>query len=84
MKREMYGADGQTITAQQANVLFKAYCQGILDTPAVEETVGIDKARFFALLRQYRPNLEGSSLTYQITAPARKGNVSSGRVSYCD
>jgi hypothetical protein len=58
-------------TAAQAKVLFKAYCQGILDRPAVQETLGIGKARFFALLKQYRHNPEGFSLTYQRTAPAR-------------
>lgn len=58
-------------TAEQAKVLFKAYCHGILDRPAVQETLGIGKARFFALLKQYRHNPEGFSITYQRTAPAR-------------
>jgi len=52
-------------------VLFKAYCQGILDRPAVEETLGIGKARFFALLKHYRQNPEGFCLIHQRTAPAR-------------
>jgi len=58
-------------TAEQVKVLFKAYCQGILDRPAVQETLGIGKARFFALLKQYRNNPEGFCLIYQRTAPAR-------------
>ena len=58
-------------TAEQVKVLFKAYCQGILDRPAVQETLGIGKARFFALLKQYRHNPEGFCLIYQRTAPAR-------------
>ena len=58
-------------TTEQVKVLFKAYCQGILDRPAVQETLGIGKARFFALLKQYRHNPEASCLIYQRTAPAR-------------
>ena len=58
-------------TAEQVKVLFKAYCQGILDRPAVQETLGIGKARFFALLKQYRHNPEGFCLIYQRTAPAK-------------
>jgi hypothetical protein len=58
-------------TTEQVKVLFKAYCQGILDRPAVQETLGIGKARFFALLKQYRHNPEAFCLIYQRTAPAR-------------
>jgi len=58
-------------TTEQVKVLFKAYCQGILDRQAVQETLGIGKARFFALLKQYRQNPEGFCLIYQRTAPAR-------------
>ena len=58
-------------TAEQVKVLFKAYCQGTLDRPAVQETLGIGKARFFAVLKQYRYNPEGFGLTRQRTAPAR-------------
>ncbi len=58
-------------TAEQVKVLFKAYCQGILDRSAVQQTLGIGKARFFALLKQYRHNPEGFCLIYQRTALAR-------------
>jgi hypothetical protein len=37
----------------------------------VQETLGIGKARFFALLKQYRHNPQGFCLIYQRTAPAR-------------
>jgi len=67
-------------TAEQVKVLFKAYCQGTLDRPAVQETLGIGKARFFALLKQYRHNPEGFCLTYlkngsgKVTRLGRRGN----------
>lgn len=58
-------------TAEQVKVLFKAYCQGILDRPTVQETLGIGKARFFALLKEYRCDPEGFRLIYQRTTPTR-------------
>jgi len=39
-------------TAEQVKVLLKGYCQGILERPAVEETLGISKSTFFAFLRE--------------------------------
>ena len=36
-------------TTEQVKVLFKAYCKGTLDRPTVQETLGIGKARFFAV-----------------------------------
>ncbi len=58
-------------TAEQVKVLLKGYCQGILDRPAIEETLGIGKTRFFALLRQYRHGPEKFSLSYQRETPIR-------------
>ena len=58
-------------TAEQIKVLFKGYCQGTLDRPAIEETLAISRARFFALLRQYRLDPDKFSLAYQRETPAR-------------
>ena len=58
-------------TAEQVKVLLKGYCQGILDRPAIEETLGISKSRFFVLLREYRRNPDGFSLTYHRETPNR-------------
>ena len=58
-------------TAEQVSVLLKGYCQGTLDRLAVEETLGIGKTRFFALLRQYHRGMEEFSLAYQRTTPTR-------------
>ena len=52
-------------TTEQVRVLLKGYCQGTLDRLAIEETLGISKTRFFALLRQYRRGMEEFSLAYQ-------------------
>ncbi len=58
-------------TAEQVKVLLRGYCQGILDRPAIEETLGISKSTFFVLLREYRHNPDEFSLTYQRATPTR-------------
>jgi len=58
-------------TAEQVKVLLKGYCQGILERPAIEETLGIGKSRFFVLLREYRCNPDGFSLAYERATPTR-------------
>jgi hypothetical protein len=58
-------------TAEQVKVLLRGYCQGILDRPAIEETLGISKSTFFVLLREYRYNPDEFSLTYQRAIPTR-------------
>jgi hypothetical protein len=58
-------------TAEQVKILLKSYCQGILDRPAIQETLGISRATFFALLGEYRRNRDEFSLTYQRATPAK-------------
>jgi len=58
-------------TAEQVRVLLRGYCQGTLDRLAIEETLGIGKTRFFALLQQYRRNMDEFSLAYQRGTKAR-------------
>ena len=57
-------------TAEQVKVLLMGYCQGILDRPAIEETLGISKSTFFVLLREYRHNPDEFYLTYHRETPA--------------
>ena len=56
-------------TAEQVKILLKGYCQGILDRPTVEETLGISRSAFFLLLKEYRRNPDGFSLAYQRASP---------------
>ena len=58
-------------TAEQVKVLLKGYSQGILDKPAIEETLGISKSRFFVLLREYRHNPDEFTLAYHRETPTR-------------
>jgi hypothetical protein len=36
-------------TTEQINVLLKGYCQGMLDRPVIEETLGINRSIFHPL-----------------------------------
>jgi hypothetical protein len=58
-------------TAEQIKVLLKGYCQGILDRPAIEETLGISRSTFFLLLKEYRRNPDEFSLAYHRETPTR-------------
>ena len=58
-------------TAEQVKVLLMGYCQGILDRPAIEETLGISKSTFFVLLREYRHNPDEFSVTYHRETPTK-------------
>jgi hypothetical protein len=65
---------------EQVRVLFKGYCQGTIDRASVEETLGIGKTRFFALLRKYRQGLEAFSVSYQRETPARLSTRVEGEI----
>ena len=41
-------------TVEQIKILFTAYEQGHISRSEIENTLGIGKTRFFALLKQYR------------------------------
>jgi len=45
--------------------LLRGYTEGLLGRPAIEETLGINKSRFFALLRVYRDDPEAFSVSYK-------------------
>lgn len=58
-------------TSEQAKALLKGYCQGTLDRLAIQEMLGINKTRLFALLKQHRRDPENFSLVYHRLSPAR-------------
>lgn len=58
-------------TPDQVKVLLQGYCQGTIDRASVEETLGIGKTRFFALLKEYRQNPKAFSPSYKRTIPAK-------------
>ena len=58
-------------TEEQVAVLLKGYCQGTIDRITVEETLGIGKSRFFAVLAQYRQNKDKFTTAYHRESPNR-------------
>ena len=58
-------------TTEQIKALLKGYLEKNLDRREVEEILGIGKARFFSLLREYRESPEGFSVEYRRSSPAR-------------
>ena len=51
--------------------LLRGYTEGLLERPAIEETPGINKSRFFALLRAYRNDPEAFTIAYQRPTPRK-------------
>ncbi len=58
-------------TAEQIEVVLQGYCRGTIERTSVEETLGIGKTRFFALLKEYRYNPKAFSLSYKRATPAK-------------
>lgn len=58
-------------TDDQIKVLLQGYCQGTLSRGEVQEMLCISKTRFFALLNQYRQDVDGFTLRYQRHTPPR-------------
>jgi len=60
--------------------LFRGYTEGLLERPPIEETLGINKSRFFALLRVYRNDPEAFTITYQRSTPRKLSAASEGEI----
>ena len=58
-------------TSEQVKVLLHGYCQGMIRRAEVEEILGINKTRFFALLKQYRQDPQSFSIAYERVTPRR-------------
>jgi hypothetical protein len=58
-------------TTEQIKVLFQGYCQGTILRTCIEETLGIGKTRFFALLKEYRQDCKTFSVSYKRATPAK-------------
>lgn len=58
-------------TTEQIKVLLQGYCKDQIDRACIEETLGIGKTRFFALLKEYRQSPNTFSLLYKRATPAK-------------
>jgi hypothetical protein len=69
-------------TVEQIKVLFASYEQGHLSRNEIENTLGINKTRFFALLKQYRNHPEIFSIDYHRTNQSRLGEQAEEKIRY--
>jgi excinuclease UvrABC nuclease subunit len=60
-------------SGDQIKILFKSYEAGYISRSEIEQTLGIGKTRFFALLKAIRKEAETFSIEYH---RQRKGRVS--------
>jgi hypothetical protein len=56
---------------EQVRVLFQSYCQRKITRNDLQELLGIEKTRFFALLKSYRQNPHAFSIVYRRQSPRR-------------
>ena len=59
-------------TDEQVKNLFRTYEEGHMDRSQVEETLGVGKTRFFALLKLYRKDPRCFSLAYHRNSPFKQ------------
>ena len=50
---------------EQVKMLLQGYVRGTMTRPEIQETLQINKTRFFALLKEYRHNPESFSIAYK-------------------
>jgi hypothetical protein len=58
-------------SSEQVRVLFQSYCQRKITRNDLQELLGIEKTRFFALLKSYRHNPHAFSIVYRRQSPRR-------------
>ena len=69
-------------TVEQIIVLFVSYELGHLSRSEIENTLGISKTRFFALLKQYRNDPDAFTIDYHRTNQSRLGELVEGKIRH--
>ncbi len=67
-------------STDQVTNLLRGYTEGLLERPAIEETLGISKSRFFVLLKIYRKEPEAFTITYQRRTPRKISAVAEEKI----
>ena len=57
--------------SDQVKHLLRAYLEGLMDRTTLEETLGVNRSRFFALVKNYRRDPETFSIDYCRASPSR-------------
>jgi len=58
-------------TDEQIRLLFKRYCEGQMSRIEIEEIIGVNKTRFFTLIKAYRLNPDTFSISYLRTGSSK-------------
>jgi hypothetical protein len=58
-------------TDEQIRLLFKRYCESQMSRNEIEEIIGVNKTRFFALIKAYRLNPDTFSISYLRTGSSK-------------
>jgi transposase len=59
------------LTDEQVRLIFRNYGEGHLTRAEVQETLGVGKSQFFVLMKAYRQNPTGFSVSYQRHTPGK-------------
>ncbi len=59
------------LTDEQIRLIFRNYCDRQLTREEVQETLGVGKSQFFVLLKNYRLDPSGFSVSYQRHTPGK-------------
>ena len=58
-------------TDEQIRLLLKRYCEGQMSRMEIEEIIGVNKTRFFELIKAYRLNPDTFSISYLRTGSSK-------------
>jgi transposase len=67
-------------SGDQIKVLLSSYEQGNIRREEIENTLGISKTRFFALLKEFRKEPDSFSIEYQRHTPGRLGSEAEKKI----
>jgi len=59
------------LTDEQIRLVLRNYCDHLISREEVEETLGIGKSQFFVLLKRYRADPQGFSISYERHTPGK-------------
>src|SRR5258708_455531 len=59
------------LSDEQVRLIMKNYCEGNVSRQDAQETLGIGKSHFFALLKTYRADPNKFSVSYERSTPSR-------------
>jgi transposase len=59
------------LTDEQIRLVLRNYCEHLISREEVEETLEIGKSQFFVLLKKYRADAHGFSVSYQRHSPGK-------------